>query len=62
MTNYIYLIFPHIYNRPTRLHCRYCNDTYALPNNGSIKLYNELTCPYDNFEIVSYSNGTKGKG
>ncbi|ORX86072.1 prokaryotic type I DNA topoisomerase, partial [Anaeromyces robustus] len=48
--------------KPTRLHCRYCNDTYALPNGGSIKLYNEIICPYDNFEVISYSNGTKGKG
>ncbi|KAK9679112.1 hypothetical protein K7432_016409, partial [Basidiobolus ranarum] len=48
--------------RPARLHCRTCNETYSLPSNGNIKLYKELTCPIDNFELVLFTTGSKGKG
>lgn len=48
--------------RPVRLHCRNCNETYALPSTGSIKLFKELKCPIDNFELVLFSTGSKGKG
>ena len=48
--------------RPQRLHCRTCNETYTLPQGGTIKLYKELKCPLDNFELVLFSTGSKGKG
>ena len=48
--------------RPVRLYCKTCQDTYSLPSNGNIKLYKELTCPLDGFELISYSVGPKGKG
>jgi DNA topoisomerase-3 len=48
--------------RPPRLHCRTCNETYALPALGTIKLYKELVCPVDGFELVLFSTGSKGKG
>ncbi|KNC46096.1 DNA topoisomerase [Thecamonas trahens ATCC 50062] len=46
--------------RPSRLHCPRCNETYSLPNNGIIKLFQEKTCPLDGFELVLYSLGKKG--
>jgi len=43
--------------RPQRLFCPTCNVTYSLPQNGTIKLYKELTCPLDNFQLLLYSLG-----
>jgi DNA topoisomerase-3 len=43
--------------RPQRLHCATCNETYSLPQNGTIKLYKELTCPLDSFQLVLFSLG-----
>ena len=35
---------------------------YAVPQGGSIKLYKELVCPLDNFQLVMYSlGGADGK-
>ncbi|CAO3611622.1 unnamed protein product [Cunninghamella echinulata] len=48
--------------KPNRLHCSTCDETYALPLNGTIKLYRELTCPLDDFELVLYTTGSKGTG
>lgn len=47
--------------KPTRLHCAHCDETYSLPQNGSIKLFKELRCPLDEFELVLWSTGLKGK-
>lgn len=51
----------YIQAKPSRLHCATCDDTYSLPQNGSIKLYKELKCPLDDFELVLWSTGSKGK-
>ncbi|CEG78805.1 Putative DNA topoisomerase [Rhizopus microsporus] len=48
--------------KPNRLHCSTCDETYSLPLNGTIKLYKELRCPLDDFELVLYSTGSKGTG
>ncbi|KAI9314572.1 DNA topoisomerase [Dichotomocladium elegans] len=48
--------------KPNRLHCATCDETYALPLNGNIKLYRELKCPLDDFELVLYTTGSKGTG
>jgi DNA topoisomerase-3 len=48
--------------RSSRLYCKTCNEAYALPGNGSIKLYKELKCPIDDFELILFSKGTKEKG
>lgn len=48
--------------RQPRLFCKTCDDTYSLPGNGTIKLFKELKCPLDNFELVIYSQGSKSKG
>lgn len=48
--------------KPSRLHCALCNETYSLPQNGSIKLFQEIKCPLDDFEMVLWSTGVKGKG
>eukprot|EP00921_Rhytidocystis_pertsovi_P010947 GHVQ01017627.1.p1 GENE.GHVQ01017627.1~~GHVQ01017627.1.p1 ORF type:complete len:865 (-),score=112.32 GHVQ01017627.1:231-2825(-) len=44
-----------IIKQPVRLHCGHCEVTYNLPRGGSIKLYKELKCPLDNFELVLFS-------
>lgn len=38
--------------KPQRLYCEVCKDTYNLPQNGTIKLYRELKCPLDDFELL----------
>ncbi|KAM3572437.1 hypothetical protein VYU27_005564 [Nannochloropsis oceanica] len=47
----------YIHLKPQRLHCPTCNETYALPQNGTIKLYKELKCPLDDFELLLFSLG-----
>ena len=32
-------------------------ETYNLPQNGTIKLYKEIRCPIDDFELVLFSLG-----
>ncbi|KAF5301451.1 hypothetical protein FQA39_LY02180 [Lamprigera yunnana] len=47
--------------KPMRLHCPHCDETYNLPQNGNIKIYKELKCPLDDFELLTWSSGSKGK-
>jgi len=47
--------------KPSRLHCASCDDTYSLPQNGNIKLYKEIRCPLDHFELVLWTTGVHGK-
>jgi len=42
--------------RPVRMFCRNCDRVYKMPQNGQIKLYKELRCPLDQFELVFISN------
>lgn len=51
----------YIQTKPARLHCRYCDDTYSLPQGGTVHVYRELKCPLDDFELLAYSSGAKGK-
>jgi DNA topoisomerase III len=51
----------YIQQKPSRLHCSHCDETYALPIGGTIKLARELKCPLDDFEILSWSSGSKGR-
>ncbi|XP_063979754.1 DNA topoisomerase 3-beta-1 [Diachasmimorpha longicaudata] len=51
----------YIQTKPSRLHCAHCNETYNLPQNGNIRIYKELKCPLDDFELLSWSTGTRGK-
>lgn len=46
--------------KPCRLYCQTCDETYSLPQNGTIKLYMEKTCPLDEFELVMFSTGPNG--
>uniref|UniRef100_A0AAR2JDV6 DNA topoisomerase n=1 Tax=Pygocentrus nattereri TaxID=42514 RepID=A0AAR2JDV6_PYGNA len=50
-----------LYAKPSRLHCSHCDETYSLPQNGAIKLYKELKCPLDEFELVLWTSGSRGK-
>lgn len=43
--------------KPQRLYCPNCEETHALPQNGTIKLYKEIRCPLDNYELVLFSLG-----
>ena len=47
----------HISAAPPRLYCATCDDTYDLPPKTHIKLYKELKCPLDDFELLSCSTG-----
>jgi DNA topoisomerase-3 len=48
--------------KPVRLYCRHCDDAYNLPSGGTVRLYKELTCPLDGFELVLISHpGSAGK-
>lgn len=48
--------------KPVRLYCRHCDDAYQLPSGGTVRLYKELTCPLDGFELVLISHpGTAGR-
>jgi DNA topoisomerase-3 len=47
--------------KPQRLYCPTCEETYALPQNGTIKLYKELKCPLDQFDLVLFSLGNSEK-
>eukprot|EP00249_Psilotum_nudum_P012211 c23652_g1_i1 orf=91-2673(+) len=48
--------------RPARLYCAACEEVYNLPQNGITKLYKELTCPLDKFELVLFcSSGQDSK-
>lgn len=42
--------------RPVRMYCRHCDQSYQLPQDGQIKLYQELRCPLDQFELVLVAN------
>uniref|UniRef100_A0A672RCY9 DNA topoisomerase n=1 Tax=Sinocyclocheilus grahami TaxID=75366 RepID=A0A672RCY9_SINGR len=53
--------FNHPQAKPSRLHCSHCDETYSLPQNGAIKLYKELKCPLDEFELVLWTSGSRGK-
>jgi DNA topoisomerase-3 len=45
--------------RPQRMYCGHCNETYSLPQGGSVKLYKEIKCPLDDFELLVFSSPTK---
>ncbi|TYI61141.1 hypothetical protein E1A91_D10G152000v1 [Gossypium mustelinum] len=48
--------------QPQRMFCGTCEEVYYLPQKGTIKLYKELTCPLDNFELLIFSMpGPEGK-
>ena len=49
-------------SKPARLHCPNCDATYSLPAGGSFKLFNELKCPLDEFELLLWVGGPNGKG
>ncbi|XP_010926666.1 DNA topoisomerase 3-beta isoform X3 [Elaeis guineensis] len=44
----------YISTQPPRLYCATCEEVYYLPQNGTIKLYKELACPLDGFELVLF--------
>lgn len=38
--------------KPQRLYCVNCKETFSVPQRGIIKLFKELKCPIDNFELL----------
>lgn len=51
----------YIQQKPARLHCSHCDETYSLPIGGIVKVYRELKCPLDDFELLAWSSGSKGR-
>lgn len=48
--------------KPKRLFCPSCDETYNVPQqNGTLKLHQELKCPLDDFELLYFTAGAKGK-
>ncbi|MCL4135961.1 UNVERIFIED_CONTAM: hypothetical protein GTU68_032198 [Idotea baltica] len=47
--------------KPVRLHCIACDDTYSVPQNGTIREFMENKCPLDDFQLITWSGGAKGK-
>ncbi|KAH8362529.1 hypothetical protein KR084_012608 [Drosophila pseudotakahashii] len=50
----------YIQTKPARLHCSHCDETYALPI-GNVKVYREFKCPLDDFDLLAFSTGVKGR-
>lgn len=46
---------------PSRLYCAHCGETHSLPPGGILRVYKELKCPLDDFELLSYSTGVMGR-
>lgn len=51
----------YIQTKPARLHCSHCDDTYSVPQAGTVRVHKELRCPLDDFELLSWSAGHRGK-
>lgn len=51
----------YIQTKPARLHCLQCDETYNLPGNMNVRTYKDLRCPLDDFELLAYSSGSKGR-
>ncbi|XP_011176901.2 DNA topoisomerase 3-beta [Zeugodacus cucurbitae] len=51
----------YIQTKPARLHCSHCDETYSLPNGGNVKVYREFKCPLDDFELLAFTTGAKGR-
>jgi DNA topoisomerase III len=47
--------------RPQRLFCPTCNETFGLPQNGTIKVFDGQRCPLDGYELVLFSLGNAAK-
>ena len=47
--------------KPVRLHCASCDETLSVPQNCNIRLYKELRCPLDDYELLYCTTGTSGK-
>ena len=47
--------------KPVRLHCASCDETLNVPQNCNIRLYKELRCPLDDYELLYCTTGTNGK-
>ena len=54
-------IMKYIPSKPCRLFCQKCDQSYSLPQNGTIKAHNGAKCPFDGFELVIFSAGADGK-
>ncbi|XP_054712265.1 DNA topoisomerase 3-beta-1-like isoform X2 [Uloborus diversus] len=51
-----------IATKPCRLHCPTCDETLSVPQaGGNIRIFRELKCPLDDFELLQYTGGAKGK-
>lgn len=47
--------------KPQRLYCSNCEQTYSLPQNGSIKVFKDDKCPLDNFALIQYQSAVNEK-
>ena len=47
----------HIVQRPQRLYCNNCNQTFALPQYGKIQTFKDERCPLDQFQLLLCETG-----
>jgi len=47
--------------KPQRLFCSNCNQTFSLPQNGSIQVFKDDKCPLDNFALLQFVSANKEK-
>lgn len=48
--------------KPMRLYCPSCDEMFSVPQNGNIKIYKELRCPLDDYELLYCTTTIQGKG
>ena len=46
----------YVHQRPQRLFCSICEQTYSLPQNGAIKVFKDDKCPLDNFALLQFTS------
>lgn len=50
-----------LWSKAFKIYFLSCSSQYSLPQNGTIKLYKELRCPIDQFELLLFSLGNSEK-
>ncbi|XP_003738127.1 DNA topoisomerase 3-beta-1 [Galendromus occidentalis] len=48
-------------SKPTRLHCPNCDETLSLPQNGGVRMFREIKCPLDEYELLQWYGGSECK-
>jgi len=47
--------------KPVRLYCASCHETLSVPQDCDFRVYKELCCPLDDYELLYCKTGPSGK-